>query len=113
MNYTLVQIAIISILIGVFIGIVIAILLKLFRKKQEIDSLIRPPNVVGTLGTVEIPFDNHNRGKVRVNLKGAIVDFIAYTDRPVSFNRGDKVFIVEMKDNKVWVISAEELKSDA
>ncbi|NJO93219.1 MAG: NfeD-like protein [Hydrococcus sp. RM1_1_31] len=112
MNNLLFQIAIISVLIGVFLGILIAITIKVFRKKQEIDSLIRPINMVGALGTVEVPFDSKSRGKVRVNLRGSIVDFTAYTDCPFSFNRGDKVLIVEIKNNRAWVISADDLRSE-
>lgn len=110
MNHALFQIAIISVLIGVILGIIIVVFIKLFRKKQDIDSLIRSNNIIGDLGTVEVPFNSNSKGKVRVNLKGAIVDFIAYTDRPINFNQGDKVFIVEMKDNRIWVISADEIQ---
>ncbi|OKH24784.1 NfeD-like protein [Hydrococcus rivularis NIES-593] len=110
MNHQLIAIAIISILIGISCGILIAILIKIIRRKQEVDSLIRPRNIVGLFGTVEVPFDRDSKGKIRVNIKGSIVDFIAMTDRPITLNKGDKVFIVEMKDSRVWVIPAEDLK---
>jgi hypothetical protein len=109
MNNYLVKVAVASILIGIVGGIAIAILIKLFRRKQEVDSLIRPHNLVGLFGTVEVPFDRNSRGKVRVNLKGSQVDFIALTDRPVTLNRGDTVFIVEIKDSRVWVVSTDYL----
>jgi membrane-bound ClpP family serine protease len=110
MNNQLLKIAIVSISIGIFCGILIAILIKIVRRKQEVDSLIRSENIVGLFGTVEVPFDGNSKGKIRVNIKGSIVDFIAMTERPVTFNKGDKVFIVEIKDSRVWVIPADYLK---
>jgi membrane-bound ClpP family serine protease len=110
MNYQLLKIAIISILIGVLCSILIAIVLKIFRRTQKVDSLIRPDNIIGLFGTVEIPFDRNSKGKIRVNSKGSIVDLIAMTDRPIAFNRGDKVFVVEIKNNRAWVIPTDYLK---
>jgi membrane protein implicated in regulation of membrane protease activity len=104
MNNYLLKVVIASILIGITCGILIAILIKTFRRKQEVDSLIRPNNIVGLFGRVEIPFDRNSRGKVRVKLKGSQVDFIALTDRPVTLNKGDTVFIVEIKDSRIWVV---------
>jgi hypothetical protein len=109
MNQKLIEIAVISISIGVLVGILIALIIKIFRRKEEVDSLIRPSNIVGLFGTVEIPFDQNSKGKIRVNLKGSIVDFVALTDRPIAFKRGDKAFIVEMKNNRIWVVSADYL----
>ena len=95
----------ISIIVGILCGILIVLLLQIRRKRQVVDSLVRPNHVVGLFGTVEIPFDQTSQGKVRVNVKGSMVDFIAFTDEEQRFTEGDKVFVVGMKRNKVWVVT--------
>lgn len=69
------------------------------------DSLVRTNHVVGRSGTVEIPFDSKTQGKVRVNVKGSLVDFVAFTDEPRKFSQGDRVFVVALKGNKAWIVS--------
>jgi serine/threonine protein kinase len=51
--------------------------------------------------------DRHSRGKVRVNVKSSLIDFIALTDDPNGFQTGDQVLVVEMKGNQIWVVSAD------
>jgi membrane protein implicated in regulation of membrane protease activity len=106
-NNAIVIIACISIVVGIVVGVVVVWLIYLQRRRQVVDSLVRTNHVVGRSGTVEIPFDANTQGKVRVNVKGSLVDFIAFTDEPKEFNQGDRVFVVAMKGNKVWVVSEE------
>ncbi len=68
--------------------------------------------VVGLSGTVEIPFDSRSKGKVCVNVQGSMVDFVAFTDEPKAFNKGDRVFIVEIKGHKVGVVSEDSLQNN-
>jgi membrane protein implicated in regulation of membrane protease activity len=108
-NPQLVFIALVSIAIGVLCGVLVVIVVKLWRKQHVIDSLIVANEIVGLSGTVEIPFDRQSKGKVRITTKGSTIDLIACTDTPKTFQQGDRVFIVEMKGNKVWVIPEEYL----
>ncbi|MBD2127371.1 NfeD-like protein [Microcoleus sp. ZQ-A2] len=105
MNNSIVIIAGISIVVGIVVGVVVVWLIYIQRRRQVVDSLVRTNYVVGRSGTVEIPFDSHTPGKVRLNVKGSLVDFMAFTDEPKEFNQGDRVFVVAMKGNKVWVVS--------
>jgi membrane protein implicated in regulation of membrane protease activity len=50
---------------------------------------------------------------VRVNVQGSIVEFVAVTDEPKAFSKGDRVFIVEMKGNKVWVVAEDSLQNNS
>ncbi len=109
MNYLLIVIASISIIIGVFIGALIVWLIYFWRRRQIVDSLMKPKDLVGIYGVVEIPFNANSKGKVRVNIKGSMVDLIALTDEHRQFNPGEKVFILQMKDNKVWVVGADSI----
>lgn len=107
MNNPIVMIACVSIGIGIVLGVLVVWLIYIQRRRQVVDSLVRSNYVVGRSGTVEIPFNSTTQGKVRVNVKGSLVDFTAFTDESREFSRGDRVFIVGMKGNKVWVVSEE------
>ncbi|MBE9125759.1 NfeD-like protein [Coleofasciculus sp. LEGE 07092] len=101
-------VAAISVAMGVLCGTSMVGVLRSLRGRQA-DSLVRPRDVIGLLGTVEIPFDRTNRGKVRVSVKDSVVDFIALTEHPQGFDRGARVLVVEMQRNKVWVVPEDSL----
>ena len=103
MNYLILTIAGISIAIGIFVGALIVWFIYFWRRRQIIDSLMKPEDLVGLCGIVELPFDADSKGKVRVNVKGSMVDLIAFTDDKAGFQVGDRVLIIQMKANKVWV----------
>ena len=109
MDYLILVIAGISITIGIFIGALIVWFIYFWRRRQIVDSLIKAEDIVGLYGTVEIPFDNDSKGKIRVNIKGSMVDLIAITDESREFNPGDRVFIIQMKQNKVLVVSEDSI----
>lgn len=95
----------ISVAVGVLLGVIVVWLIYVQRRNRVVDSLIRINNLVGLSGIVEIPFDNKSQGKVRVKVKGSLVDFVAFTDEPTGFCLGDRVFIVEVRGNQVWVVA--------
>jgi hypothetical protein len=109
MNHLIVVVTVLSITIGIFVGALIVWFIYFWRRRQIVDSLIRPEDIVGLYGTVEIPFDNNSKGKVRVNLKGSMVDLFAVTDESTHFNVSDRVFIIQMKGNKVWVVGEDSI----
>lgn len=102
----------IAIAIGIICGLTIVLLLYIGQRNKVANSLMRSHQIVGLYGTVEIPFDAKSKGKVRVNVKGSFVEFIAFTDEPQQFSKGDRVFIVEMKGNKVWVVAKDTLQNE-
>ena len=109
MNYLLIVIASISIIIGIFVGALIVWLIYFWRRRQIVDSLMKPEDLIGIYGVVEIPFNFNSKGKVRVNIKGSMVDLIALTDENRQFHPGERVFILQMKENKVWVVGADSI----
>lgn len=110
MNNQLLIIAGISIAVGIFCGISILLLLYIRRGNKTANSLVHSHQIVGLSGIVEIPFDARSKGKIRVNVKGSFVEFVAYTDE-AKFNKGDRVFIVEIKGNQVWVVAEDSLQN--
>lgn len=111
MNNQLLIIGGLAIAIGIICGLAIVLLLYIGRRKQVANSLVHSSQIVGLYGTVEIPFDSKSKGKVRININASLIEFIAFTDEPQQFSKGDRVFIVELKGNKVWVVAKDTLQN--
>jgi len=103
MNYLILTIAGISIAVGIFVGALIVWFIYFWRRREIIDSMMKPEDLVGLYGIVELPFDENSKGKVRVDVRGSMVDLIALTDDGQGFQVGDRVLIIQMQSNKVWV----------
>lgn len=96
----------IAIAVGVFCGTAMVWVLHTLQQRKA-DSLVRPKDLVGLSAKVQIPFDRESKGRVSVNVKGAVVDFVAFTDDTKGFEKGEKVFVVGMKNHRLWVVSEE------
>lgn len=105
MNNQILMLALISVAVGIFGGMLIVLLVSIFRKRQVINSLVSPQDLLGLPCTVEIPFDANSRGKVRLNIKGSNLELVARTEESREFTKGEKVFIIGMENNQVWVVS--------
>lgn len=103
MNYFLLTITVISITVGIFIGALIVWFIYFWRQREIVDSLMKPEDLIGLWAIVELPFDAQSKGKVRVEVKGSIVDLVALTDDQQGFLQGDRVLIIQMQGNRVWV----------
>lgn len=109
MDYLILLIAGISIVVGIFFGALIVWFIYFWRRRQIVDSLIKAEDIVGLYGTVEIPFNADSKGKIRVDIKGSMVDLMAITDESREFNPGDRVFVIQMQDNKALVVSEKSI----
>ncbi|MDJ0702659.1 MAG: NfeD-like protein [Leptolyngbyaceae cyanobacterium MO_188.B28] len=101
-------IAIIAFGVGLLCGTSMSGIL-VFLQRRQADSLVRSADLVGLIGTVEVPFDSTRQGKVRLKLKGSMVDFIAFTNDSQGFGQGDPVWVVGTEKNRLWVVSTETL----
>ena len=97
-------VAIIAVGVGMLCGTAMSGILLCLQQRQA-DSLVRSADLAGLTGTVEVPFDSTSKGKVRLKIKGSMVDFIAFTDEPQDFAQGDKVWVVGTEQNRLWVVS--------
>ncbi|NEQ36869.1 MAG: NfeD-like protein [Okeania sp. SIO3I5] len=97
-------IAIISIIVGLLCGTIMAYVLHTLKNRPA-NSLVRSDDLLGLSGTVEIPFNKNSKGKIRVNVKESMVEFIAFSEENREFTKGEKVFIVGVENNRVWVVS--------
>ncbi len=100
-----VAIASISVLIGSFCGTSMVWVLRNLR--HFADSLIRANDLIGQSGKVSIPFDSQSNGKVQLTVKGSNLDLVAFTDEEKGFNKGDRVLVVGLKNNQLWVVTDE------
>ncbi len=103
------SILLLSIGMGIVSGGSVAGGLQLLRRHGA-NSMLQPEDVIGLSGTVEIPFDGNSRGTVRLSIGGSSIDFTARSDRPVPFQSGETVFVVEIQDNVVWVVPESEVR---
>lgn len=97
-----------SIGMGLFLGTAIAAILRQLRHRQ-VDSLVRSTDLVGLQGVVVLPLDVQSRGKVRLEVKNSLLELVAYTDSPRTFQPGEIVVVMRSEGQKLWVISRSEL----
>jgi membrane protein implicated in regulation of membrane protease activity len=80
-------------------------------RRRRVNSLVQTQDWVGAKGTVELPFDAQSRGKVRLQLRGSLVDVTAFTNDPNPLNIGDTIVVIGSENNRVWVVSDATLHS--
>jgi membrane protein implicated in regulation of membrane protease activity len=72
-------------------------------------SHVLPAEVVGKVGRVLVPSEAGARGKVRVEVKGQLVDYVSASSEPLA--EGDPVVIEDYEGGEVVVSKApKELK---
>lgn len=104
-------VAALALAVGLSVGTAMAWIMRILPARQ-VDSLIRTQDLVGLIGTVVIPFDASCKGKIRVSVKGVVVDFPAFTtEESKGFMKGEPVLIVGIENNKVWVVSESTLQN--
>ncbi|MEM7796844.1 MAG: NfeD family protein [Cyanobacteria bacterium P01_C01_bin.118] len=101
---TLVFIA--ALIMGILLGGTLAIALRHLARRHA-DSLIRTEDFAGRVGIVELPFDAKSKGKVRLELRGSVLHMMALTDDTKQLMPGDKVLVVNVEHNRLWVVSDE------
>lgn len=104
------QIALISVLMGLICGTAAALILRKLGSNQ-VNSLSSSEELVGQIGTVEIPFNSESRGKVRLGIKGSTVSFSAFSQESREFQQGDTVLVVGLENNRLWVVSTDVLQA--
>lgn len=96
----LLKIAAICIGLGILLGSLIVLLIQMNRS----NSLISPEQLIGLTGIVEIPFNQNSKGKIRVKIKGALVDIVALSNLEHDLKVGEEVIIIVANENKVRVV---------
>ena len=89
---------------GLMLGGVVVLVIFTNRKKVFASSLTHTQSLAGRIGTVQIPFGYDARGKIRLRINNQIEEVVAFTDYPHRFNRGDRILVVDVRNNQAWVI---------
>ena len=95
-----------ALIMGILLGGTLAIVLRQLARRHA-DSLVRTEDFAGRVGIVELPFDANCKGKVRLELRGSTLHMMALTDDTKQFAPGDKVLVVNVEQNRLWVVSDE------
>lgn len=94
--------------VGLSAGLIASYVLRGLGR-AEVDSIVRPTDVVGRLGRVVVPVGRNQPGKIRVELKGRTVELLAHGDTVVPLAPAHRVFVHDvLEDGSVRVVSAEE-----
>lgn len=103
-NWSASIIFVMALAMGILLGGTLAAVLRQLARRHA-NSLIRTEDFAGRVGIVELPFDTKSKGKVRLELRGSILHMMALTDDTKQFVPGDKVLVVNVENNRLWVVS--------
>ncbi|MCM1982539.1 NfeD family protein [Lyngbya confervoides] len=103
-------ILIIALLMGLLVGSMIAIALEVLRQRNP-DGFLQPEDLIGQVGTVELPIDMDHRGKIRIQINDGSREMIARTSDTRSLSVGESVVVVGIESNQLWVVSEDSLRS--
>jgi membrane protein implicated in regulation of membrane protease activity len=98
--------AVLSIASGLVAGTGVAYLMRSLRGSDS-DSLAREQDLLGVEAKVLVPIRGETSGKVRVNVKGELIDLVASTTEETPLDVGDSVLVVGIDGGKASVIRRE------
>lgn len=75
------------------------------------DSMVRPSDLIGVQGTVELPLEPGVRGRVRLRIKGMLVERIATTVHKGTLQVGEPIAVVGVTGATVKVLPVAALVS--
>jgi len=86
-----------------------AFLATRWARRADLDSKISEKDFVGTQGRITVAPRAGQIGKVRVEIKGEILDVIAVSDNDEDIEPGEEVFIVGFESNRARVVRQREI----
>lgn len=92
-----------ALLTGVITGWSIAWIFQQLKHRAP-NSLITPDDLIGATGTIELPCDPTQPGKVRLTLKGQQVEYPARTRNLTPLPLGETIIVVDVQGQWVEVI---------
>lgn len=90
---------------GYLCGVAAAAAVK-WLVRNEADSAVRASDMVGARGTVLLPVSKGETGKVRLELKGQVLDALATTEDDARYDIGASVMVYETQDDGQIVVTA-------
>lgn len=80
-------------------------------KRAEVGLAVTEEEFKGKEATVLLPLEPGGRGKVRLEVRGQMVDLVARCDGEVTVDRGRKVLVIDMEGSVALVEPAPELET--
>jgi hypothetical protein len=74
-------------------------------KNEKVTSTVNDTDCIGASGRVLLPVSGTAAGRVRVELRGRIVDFVAETDDGVDIAIDEEVLVYDVRDDGVALVS--------
>jgi membrane protein implicated in regulation of membrane protease activity len=90
---------------GLGLGLGAAAVFRRLRE-QNVSSTIMPEDMLGAEARVMLPVGGGTLGKVRLQLRGMIVDRVAFTEGEGVIARGDRVLVIAVRGEKLLVSKA-------
>ncbi len=72
---------------------------------SDVSSSLSPKDLVGVVGEVVLPIRRGETGKIRLQLKGRVVELLAETDEEIELSRGQHCMIYEMTDDGAAMVA--------
>lgn len=104
--------ALVAIAFGLISGTAFTYILHLLRRNPA-NSMVHPTDLIGKVGLVEVPLQANSPGKIRLNLGNASVAFLACTDEEAELQPDEKVVVIRIQDNRLWVVPETAFQSKA
>jgi len=95
---------------GVATGFTAAFLIQYLRK-HEVGVAAGEEDMKGLEGKALLPLPPGGRGKIRLEVRGQIVDFVAVSEDTRLLEAGDRVVVIDFRDQQAVVVSAKQLVS--
>ena len=72
---------------------------------ERVDSSLGSNDVVGSTASVVLPISKEDGGKIRLELKGRVIELLAETEDDVTLDRGQTCIVYGMKDDGAAVVA--------
>ncbi len=97
-------VAIVAAVTGVAAGFATFAVMKRMRDAES-DSGVKVEHLIGREGRVLVGVSPGNEGKIRVDVKGELVDLTAFTDEQLPLIPGDRALVVSIENGRANVVS--------
>jgi membrane protein implicated in regulation of membrane protease activity len=103
-NYSSPVVAIAALGTGLVAGYAVTFVMKAINQRES-DSGIKEDHLVGKEARVLVGINSASEGKIRLDVKGELVDMTAFTSEANALLPGDRALVVSIENGKANVVS--------
>jgi membrane protein implicated in regulation of membrane protease activity len=97
-----------SLAAGLFTGVLVHTIITALKRTMK-DSSVAEKDMVGTAGRVLVSPRGLDPGKIRIELKGDIIDMLAVSDDGKDIEAGTEIFVVAIEGQRARIARQEDL----